>query len=68
MLKGNDLELHRNDEAFLDALSIGMAPTAGWGMGIDRLVMLFCGLNNIREAILFPMFRTSVVNAQIKNN
>ena len=38
-----------------------MAPTAGWGMGIDRLCMLFCGLKNIREAILFPMFRTSIV-------
>jgi lysyl-tRNA synthetase class II len=38
-----------------------MAPTAGWGCGIDRLCMVLCGLPNIREAILFPMFRTSLL-------
>lgn len=55
-----DEELHRNDETYLQALSFGMPPTAGWGMGIDRLVMLMCGVTNIREAILFPMFRSSI--------
>lgn len=53
-LGGKDDELHRNDESFLEALSYGMPPTAGWGMGIDRLCMLMCGVTNIREAILFP--------------
>ncbi len=56
-----DEELHRSDEDFLEALSYGMPPTAGWGCGIDRLVMLFCGVTNIREIILFPMFRSSVL-------
>jgi len=39
-----------------------MAPTAGWGCGIDRLTMLLCGAKNIREVILFPMHRTSVLS------
>jgi len=32
-----------------------MPPTAGWGLGIDRLCMLFLGLNNIKEVIFFPL-------------
>ena len=62
----NDQELHRNDEDFLEALSYGMPPTAGWGCGIDRLAMLFCGVHNIREIIMFPMFRNSVLNKKKK--
>ena len=62
----NDEELHRNDEDFLEALSYGMPPTAGWGCGIDRLAMLFCGVHNIREIIMFPMFRNSVLNKKKK--
>jgi lysyl-tRNA synthetase, class II len=38
-----------------------MPPTAGWGGGIDRMCMLFTGVSQIREVILFPMFRTSVL-------
>jgi len=43
-----------------------MAPTAGWGCGIDRLCMLLCGAKNIREVILFPMHRTSVLGKSKK--
>lgn len=50
-----DDEIHPTDEDFLEALSHGMPPTAGWGLGIDRLCMFFVGLQNIKEVILFPL-------------
>ena len=55
-----DEELHRADDDFLEALSYGMPPTAGFGCGIDRLCMLMSGVSHIREIILFPMFRSSL--------
>ena len=58
---GLDLELHSANEEFLEALSYGMPPTAGWGLGIDRLCMLLFGFRSIREVILFPKFRGSVL-------
>ncbi len=57
-LKNNntyDDEIHPTDEDFLEALGYGMPPTAGWGIGVDRLCMVFLGLNNIKEIILFPL-------------
>ncbi|THU52361.1 hypothetical protein C4D60_Mb10t03200 [Musa balbisiana] len=55
--QSGDDEAMALDETFCTALEYGLAPTGGWGLGVDRLAMLFTDSQNIKEVLLFPAMK-----------
>lgn len=64
-----DAAAHGKDDEYVKALEYGAPPISGWGMGIDRIVTLLTGQENLRDVVLFPLLRPlEQENKKLKND
>ena len=57
MRNAGDAEAHVKDEQFIESLEYGLPPTAGYGLGIDRVLAIVTNSSNVREVVLFPTMK-----------
>jgi lysyl-tRNA synthetase class 2 len=55
--EAGNVDVHTIDYDYLRAMEYGMPPNAGWGMGIDRLVLVLSGAHSLRDTLAFPLLR-----------
>ncbi|MEK6873646.1 MAG: lysine--tRNA ligase [Nanoarchaeota archaeon] len=67
LLRGGDDEAMPMDEDFVNALKVGMPPTAGYGLGVDRLTIILTNQPSIRDVILFPFMKPEIEDNKEKN-
>lgn len=60
--EGGDEEAMDMDYDYIGAMEYGMPPISGWGMGIDRVVQLLTGSDNIRDVVMFPLMKPTLEN------
>ncbi len=59
---GGDDETMEGDPEYIMAMKHGMPPISGWGMGVDRIITLLTGQENLRDVVLFPLMKPREVN------